>query len=109
MSAKVTVTLELWNGRIHEQKIVGDKTGISLAKIWRDKYKNTVKWLCVFDDEQIYYEYIDSYYLELLETLYYRNPNKKGDEQYYKNLLTDLNKKNPALFDKYLEYFAEIN
>lgn len=110
MKLKTQIVLELWSGRIHQQSSFtnSESTARIIAKNLEDKYGSAVKWLCVYNDEEIFYEYIDSYYLELLETLYNRNPNKVKDKQYYKNLLTDLSESNPLLFDKYLDYFNEI-
>lgn len=108
MSERAKIFLELYNGRLHEQELSNKRVAVIVAKSFRDKYGPEIKWLCVYTNEEVLYEHHSTWYQELLETLYFRNPNKKADEQYYKNLLSDLSIKNPILFDKYLDWIHQI-
>jgi len=108
VNQSVKIFLELYNGRLHEQSLPNKNVAIIVAKGLKKKYGPEVKWLCAYTNEEVLYEHHSSWYQELLETLYFRNPNKKADEQYCKNLLSDLSIKNPILFDKYLDWIHQI-
>lgn len=105
-SGRACLFLQKWSGTTHEQYHGHHNATVSIAKSFKKKYGPEVKWLIVYTDEEVLYEYIDDKYNEILETIYFRSPDKLKD---YKNCLTFLEKTNPALFDKYLDWFSEIN
>lgn len=108
MSKRAKIFLELYNGRLHEQELPNKNLAIIVAKNLRDKYGPQIKWLCVYTDQEVFYEHYSNWYQELLEILYFNNPSRKEDQQYYKNLLTYLSENNPTLFDKYLDWIHQI-
>ena len=108
-SGRACLFLQKWSGATHEQYHGHYHATVSIAKSFKKKYGPEVKWLIVYTDEEVLYEYIDDKYNEVLETLYFRSPNKLKEPSYYKNYLSILEKTNPALFEKYLDWFSEIN
>ena len=109
MSGRAYLFLERWGGITHEQSHAHQNATVSIAKGLKKKYGPDTKWLIVYTKEEVLYEYIDDKYEEILETLYHKHPNKLKDPSYYKNYLSYLRQKNPVLFDKYLDWFSEIN
>lgn len=109
MSGRAYLFLEKWSGVVHEQSHQHHSATVVIAKGLQKKYGPDIKWLCVYTKEEILFEYIDDKYEEILESLYSKHPNKLKDPVYYKNYLSYLRTKNPVLFDKYLDWFSEIN
>lgn len=105
---KAQIFVERWGCDLFEREYDRETDAINIAKSFYIKYKTQIKWVCAYTERETLYEYIDPNYSSFLEALYTRNPNKVADQSQINSLLTGLKEKNPPLFDKYLEFLADL-
>lgn len=105
---KTELYVYLKNGNVFTKDFLSAYPAKILAKLFLKEGHKKINWLAVIQGDEIYFEYFDKNYQEILETLYYCNKGDGTINQTQKDSLSELAIKNPALFDKYLEFLGKI-